>query len=251
MIVVCSNCTTRLEVGRAKVPPGLFTASCPNCQPDQSVSADAGDDAAGWRFEPTASIQGFDLNPHPSGSDWHPGSMPAAERSGVAQLLTTLLQQSLTDTAINRGALESPSPGRGRAIVCVEAAHRDVTERKLRESGYEVVAAFDAAQVFEQVRALTIDVVILDPEFSQAEQGTAFIERETGMLQPAKRRRIFFVHLSASARTADSHQAFLKDVNLVVNTKDIEALPTIIDNARRDFNDLYRDFNKALDTAAG
>lgn len=248
MIVVCSNCTAHLEVANAKAPLGLFTASCPSCQSNPQVPVDETTAAllAGWRFEPTAPTPAFSL-----GSDPYLKSMPAIGKGEIAQLLTGLLQQSLTESAKDRGGPDSEASEQRRAIICVEAAYRDVTEHKLRESGYEVFTAFDAAQVFERIRASAIDVVILDPDFGQAEQGTAFIERETGMLQPAKRRRIFFVHLSASARTADSHQAFLKDVNLIVNTRDIEALPKILESARRDFNDLYRDFNKAPNISAG
>lgn len=247
MIVVCSNCTAHLEVANTKAPPGLFTASCPSCQSDPQVPVDemAAALLAGWRFESTAPTPALSFDSSTLGSDPYLKSMPATGKGEIAQLLTGLLQQSLTDSAKDRGRLDSEAPEQRRAIVCIEAAYRDVTERKLRESGYEVFVAIDVARVFERIRASAIDVVILDPDFGQAEQGTAFVERETGMLQPAKRRRIFFVHLSASARTADSHQAFLKDVNLIVNTRDIEALPRILESARRAYNDLYRDFNKA------
>lgn len=252
MIVVCSNCTAHLEVANANSPLGLFTASCPSCQSDPQVPLDETAAAllAGWRFEPTAPTPPFGLGSSTLGSDPYFKSMPAIGKGEIAQLLTGL-QQSLTESARGRGGPDSEAPEQRRAIICVEAAYRDVIEHKLSESGYEVFAAFDAAQVFERIRASATDVVILDPDFGQAEQGTAFIERETGMLQPAKRRRIFFVHLSASARTADSHQAFLKDVNLIVNTRDIEALPKILESARRDFNDLYRDFNKAPNITVG
>ncbi len=252
MIVVCSNCTAHLEVANAKAPLGLFTESCPNCRSDPQVPVyeTAAALLANWGSEPTVPAPTVSLDSSTVGSDPYLKSMPAIGKGEIAQLLTGLLQQSLTESAKDRGGPDSETPEQRRAIVCVEAAYRDVTERKLRDSGYKVFTAIDAAQIFERIRALAIDVVILDPDFGQAEQGTAFIERETGMLQPAKRRRIFFVHLSASARTADSHQAFLKDVNLIVNVRDIEALPKILESVRRDFNDLYRDFNKAPNLSA-
>ena len=88
------------------------------------------------------------------------------------------------------------------------------------------------------------------PDFDPVEQGAAFVTSEINALRPAKRRRLLFVHLSPTARTLDSHAAFVQNVNLVVNTADIDNLPQVLERALRDFNDLYRDFNAALNVAA-
>jgi len=44
----------------------------------------------------------------------------------------------------------------------------------------------------------------------------------------------------------NAHEAFLRNLNLIVNTNDIPQLPLILNRALRDFNDLYHYMNKAL-----
>jgi hypothetical protein len=90
-----------------------------------------------------------------------------------------------------------------------------------------------------------MDVVLLEPQFDAAEQGSAFVVREINVLRPPQRRRLFFVLLSPSLRTMDAHAAFLSNVNAVLNVTDIDELPRILDVALREFNELYRDFYAA------
>ena len=116
----------------------------------------------------------------------------------------------------------------------------------LAENDYEVYVAEDTSQAIERMREVQMSVVILEAEFDPIEQGAAFVTREINALRPTERRRLLFVHLSPTARTLDSHAAFVHNVNLVVNTADIEHLPHALERATRDFKELYRDFNAAL-----
>jgi hypothetical protein len=100
------------------------------------------------------------------------------------------------------------------------------------------------------MREERMDVVIIDLDFDPVEQGAVFVTREVHNLHPAERRRLFLVQLSASARTLDMHAAFVNNVNLVVNTADIENMSRALERAIRDFNDLYRNFNTVLNLAA-
>jgi hypothetical protein len=100
------------------------------------------------------------------------------------------------------------------------------------------------------MREAQMDVVILESDFDQIEQGAAFVTSEINALHPAKRRRLMFVQLSPTARTLDTHAAFVNNVNLVVNVGDVDHLPQALERAIRDFNDLYRDFNSTLNIAS-
>jgi fructose-1,6-bisphosphatase len=48
----------------------------------------------------------------------------------------------------------------------------------------------------------------------------------------------------------EAHAAFLNNVNAIVNIKDIDELPRVLEHALRDYNELYKEFNAALDVAA-
>ena len=115
----------------------------------------------------------------------------------------------------------------------------------MSENGYEVYVAEDTRQAVESMRSKQIDVVLLDPQFDPAEQGSAFVVREVNVLRPNQRRRLFFVLLSPSMRTMDAHAAFLSNVNAIVNVNDLDELPRVMDIALRDYNELYREFYSA------
>jgi hypothetical protein len=45
------------------------------------------------------------------------------------------------------------------------------------------------------------------------------------------------------------HAGFLNNANLVVNPADIERMPEALEVSLRHYNELYREFNRALDVA--
>jgi len=53
-----------------------------------------------------------------------------------------------------------------------------------------------------------------------------------------------------AVRTLDAHAAFLSNSNAVVNILDLHDLPRILDVALREFNELYRELNGALQLSA-
>jgi CheY-like chemotaxis protein len=134
-------------------------------------------------------------------------------------------------------------------LVCAAPENRFNVARTLVESGHEVYVAEDTTQAIERMRERKMDVVLLEPSFDAEEHGAAFIRREISALRPAARRRLFVVVLSADLRSGDSHQAFLAHANLALNPADIEDLPQLLDRSMRDFNELYREFNRVQQVA--
>jgi CheY-like chemotaxis protein len=143
-----------------------------------------------------------------------------------------------------------PSWDKRKALVCTSEAHRDLIARKLTQTGYQVYVAEDTRQAVETMRANKMDVVLLEPQFDPAEQGSVFVIREINVLRPPQRRRLFFVLISPSLRTMDAHAAFLNNVNAVVNVADLEELPRIMEVGLREYNELYREFYSAFGLTA-
>jgi hypothetical protein len=113
-----------------------------------------------------------------------------------------------------------------------------------------VFVAEDTRQAVETMRANKMDVVLLEPQFDPAEQGSVFVIREINVLRPPQRRRLFFVLVSPSLRTMDAHAAFLNNVNVIVNINDIDELSRILEVALREYNELYREFYSAFGLTA-
>jgi predicted Zn finger-like uncharacterized protein len=263
MIVVCSICTTRLQLDDAKLPPRAFTVRCPKCQniinaqPPVSTNAEAG--ALGVGDSPSLENPRYKQpNPAPAFNPdlaevsedvqayAQPPAAAAVESNDVARALATFLQHAAPEKQGQPGAASRLSWERRRALVCVTAAHREALAHQLASSNYQVYIADDTTQAIERMREDRMDVVVLDPAFDPVEQGAAFVTREVSIMRPAERRRLFFVHLTSSARTLDAHAAFISNVNMVINPVDIESMSQVLERALRDFNELYREFNGAL-----
>lgn len=260
MIVVCTQCSTRLQLDDAKVPTRPFTIRCPKCQSiingqppaaqnGQQSALGIGDSPAldNARFQTPTPAPAF----KPDGTEEEVqayGGAANGEPKDLAQLLAELLQQS-QPAAKQRNAARLRWENR-RVLVCVTPARREAIARALVDEHYHVYVAENTSQAIERMREDKMHVIILEAEFDAIEQGAAFVTSEINALRPAERRRLIFVHLSQTLRTMDTHAAFVHNVNLVVNTADLDRLPQVLERTIRDYNDLYSDFNAALNIAA-
>jgi len=248
MIIVCPKCATRLQVDQEKSPNRPFNVRCPKC------SATISSGGASPAIEQSAlAVGGSPSTDHPrfeqpTARAYEPVAKPApAVEAGSAnealQMLAELLSKSSGRESENPNA--RPAWNKRKALVCASEAYREPVAKKLSDNGCEVYVAEDTRQAIETMRSKQLDVVLLEPQFDPAEQGSAFVVREVNVLRPPQRRRLFFVLLSPSLRTMDAHAAFLNNVNAIVNLNDLEDLDRIMDIALREFNELYREFYSA------
>lgn len=137
---------------------------------------------------------------------------------------------------------------RRRNVVACLASPEDVSkvQMALPEQTYELTIASSPEQVTSMLQmSHQLDVLLLDPNFHSSQQGGATIMRYLNMLNPARRRRVFVVVTSRSYRSLDMQAAFIHGVNLVINSDDLDALPTALSKSIQEFNSLYRAFNEA------
>lgn len=246
MIIVCQKCSARLQVDEMKIPSRPFTIRCPKCDSNVDTTKSGAEQTAvslggspsteNPRFEHAKPAPLFELEDGPAGS------------SSATEKLVALLSDLASHPGANSGNTQGPRPSwnQRKVLVCVVEENREITARAFTENNYQVFVAEDARQAIERMREKRLDLVILDPRFDPAEQGSAFVTREVNILRPAQRRRLFFVLLSPTMRTMDAHAAFLNNVNAVVNVNDMTELPKLIEHSLREFNELYSDFNNAM-----
>jgi len=261
MVLICSKCETRLQLDEAKTPMRPFTVRCPKCQssvsvtpqvpesliPEATSSTDVNGPLAHSGFERPATAPLF----RPARDESNPASPDRPAVAGLddlAKLLAEAMRQSEIAPAASRGRTR-PAWDRRKVLVCASPAYREVIARPLADHGYDVFVADNLPQGLGRMREERMDVIVLDASFDPLEQGVAFITREVRSLRPSERRRLFFVYLTSGVRTMDLHAAFLQNVNLVINPSDVEQLPEALEISIRHFNELYRDFSRALDLA--
>lgn len=253
MIVVCPNCSSRLQPSGDKPLVHPFTVRCPKCNttvksepPSPATSQSAltvgsSPSTENRRYQNTGLAQSFQAE-----------GMTAATQNPIEELgrlLASLVGQSGASSAgVEYGVRPSWNPR--KILICVSEQYRQSLATQLSQTGYQVFLAEDMRRAVERMRDNSPDVVLLDQEFDPVEQGAAFVTREVTILRPAQRRRLFFVLLSPVLRTMEAHAAFLNNVNAIVNIKDIDELPRVLEHALRDYNELYKEFNAALDVAA-
>lgn len=263
MIVICTHCSMRLQLDDAKVPTRNFTVRCPKCQNVINAQPPASEDvhsALSNGQSPASEHPRLDRTPAPVfnqsvAAETAPAAIveqpdvTGASANDLLRLLTTLVQRG---TSGGEKALESKRLAweRHRVLVCVAPEHRQKVARKLADHEYHVFVAENRTQAIERMREEHMDIVILDPNFDSADQGAAHVASEINALRPAERRRTFFVHFTGNGRTLDQHAAFVSNVNLLINYADIEQIPRAMERSLRDYNDLYRDLNRALNVAS-
>jgi len=247
MIIVCQKCSTRLQIDDEKSPQRPFNVRCPKCNNTVSsgpASPATEQSALALGGSPATDHQRFEQS---TARAYQPATADpvnnVAMNDDALRMIAELLSKGNGQRVDNPHA--RPAWDKRKALVCTSEPYRDVAARKLSDSGCQVFVAEDTRQAVETMRANKMDVVLLEPQFDLAEQGSAFVIREINVLRPPQRRRLFFLLLSPSLRTMDAHTAFLSNVNAVVNTADVEELPRVMEVALREFNELYRDFYTA------
>ncbi len=261
MVLICPKCEARLQLDEAKTPSRAFTVRCPKCQasvnvepatatvepgtPDAVTSTEAVPVLSRTPFERPVTAPLFRTSAAEADS-------PVAETppglNEIAKLLADALRHSGGPTGAVRGRTRA-AWDRRKVLVCTSPAYREVIARALADQDYGVFVAENMAQGLGRMREERMDVIVLDANFDPLEQGVAFITREVRLLRPSERRRLFFVYVTAGVRTMDLHAAFLQNVNLVINPSDVDQLPEALEVSLRHYNELYRDFIRALDVA--
>jgi|SRR6185369_10465281 len=249
MILVCQKCSTRLQVDDEKSPQRPFNVRCPKCNNTVSsgpATPPAEQSALALGGSPATEHQRFDKA---TARAYEPvTATETVPNEDSVRILVDLLSKNTAREPDNPTA--RPSWDKRKALVCTSEVHRDSIARKLTQTGYQVYVAEDTRQAVETMRANKMDVVLLEPQFDPAEQGSVFVIREINILRPPQRRRLFFVLISPSLRTMDAHAAFLNNVNAVVNVADLEELQRIMEVALREYNELYREFYGAFNLTA-
>jgi hypothetical protein len=162
--------------------------------------------------------------------------------------LKALLSALQTDNKVIDADDEKSEKPR-RVLLCL-GQKRDLIAKTLVEAGYKVYLAQTPAQANERLREGKTEILLFSPDFAAEFGGSAILQQKVNAMPSSDRRRLFFVSVEDGGTTMSAHDAFLRNLNLIINTNDISQLPLILNRALRDFNDLYYDYNKAVGAEA-
>lgn len=236
MIIRCDNCSVSLQLDESKIPSGKFSVRCPRCQNLLRVQKDA-------------SGKGL------STVDQLAANQPAAVAGDTAGefaskesdfQINNALRSLMGALQADKGTLESESMTEKprRILLCLGSQAEDAA-KLLAKSGYKVYVAQTPAQANERLREGKTEILMFSPDFAADMGGAAVIQQKANAMYSSERRRLFLISLEETGTTMNAHEAFLRNLNLIVNSKDLPQLPLILNRALGDYNDLYNYFNRA------
>jgi predicted Zn finger-like uncharacterized protein len=272
MILTCAQCSAQLKLDPAHLPNSAFNVQCPKCQRVITVQPPAPPPAAPHGHSATippaapprpASFTGLLPNIETMYSDgevWNSvgassynaapaiASVPPSDSTvtDLVQMLTAAFSQA---TAAQTQAIIRAQPGslRYMVMICASNDHqREAIRRELNPQDYDVIAAHTSEEALQLLQVgKQLDIVILEPLFDEAHQGSTAVLRCIGSFSPERRRRLLLAFSSPNCKTLDMATAFNQGANLLVNQNDLHELSIAIKKTISEMNYLYRAFNQA------
>jgi len=243
MIIRCDNCSVSLQLDDAKVPKGTFSVRCPRCQNLLRVVAGGGKSAAVEQMKMNAPAPAVDTGAQ---AGFAQKESDLEINHALRSLLGALQKES---SSIELSDDEEEIKPR-RILLCLDQSKRDFVAKILVKAGYKVYAAETPAQANERLREGRTEVVLFSSDFASEFGGAAMLQQKVNSLASAERRRLFFACVDENGTTMNAHEAFLKNLNLIINVTDLDQISMILNRALRDFNELYRHYNKAMGMSA-
>ncbi|MGE3466889.1 MAG: zinc-ribbon domain-containing protein [Pyrinomonadaceae bacterium] len=235
MIIRCDNCSVSLQLDESKIPGGHFSVRCPRCQNLLRVQKDASGKGLST-VDQLAANKPAAVAEEPAGF---------AEKESEVQInhaLRSLMSALQTDRSTLESDADSEKPR--RILLCL-GQKADEAAKLLAKSGYKVYVAQTPAQANERLREGKTEILMFSPDFAPDMGGAAVIQQKANSMYSSERRRLFLISLEEAGTTLNAHDAFLRNLNLIVNNNDLAQLPLILNRALGDFNDLYNYFNRA------
>jgi len=240
MIIRCDNCSVSLQLDETKVPGGNFTVRCPRCQNLIRVAPGAKNASTVKQLQENA--------PAPAVKEGTQEFSAKENEFQINNALRSLLSALQTENKVLDADDEADEKPR-RVLLCL-GEKRDAVAKTLVEAGFKVYLAQTPAQANERLREGKTEILIYSPDFASEFGGAAILQQKTSTMVAGERRRLFLVSVEDNGTTLSAHEAFLRNLNLIINSNDINQLPLIMNRALRDFNEIYRHYNEAIGAAA-
>ena len=240
MIIRCDNCSVSLQLDEAKIPGGNFTVRCPRCQNLIRVAPGAKNASPVQQLKENAPAPAVEENKQEFAAKEKEVEINSALRSLLSALQT---ENKVLDA--NDEAAEKPR----RVLLCL-GEKRDAIAKTLVDAGFKVYLAETPAQANERLREGKTEILLFSPDFAAEFGGAVMLQQKVNKMTAGERRRLFLVSIEDGGITMSAHDAFLRNLNLIVNSNDISQLPLVLNRSLRDFNEIYRYYNEAMGAAA-
>jgi CheY-like chemotaxis protein len=232
MEVICENCNARLNVPDDKLPRGKKAAiSCPMCKKRQIVDV-----------------------PPEAEDDFALDEFPALEPEPEEELFEALGQEEemVEEPVPAKAEVEEDGldfyEDRVKLALVMESDEIQVDQLRqyIEELGYQYVSAETTQAAIGKMRLHQFDLIILFDRFDGIELGQSPILEYLNNLALSVRRKIFLALIGDRFKTLDNMKAFAMSANVVVDSKDVDRLTTVLRHAISDNEKFYKVFMDTL-----
>ena len=231
MDIICNQCNTKLNVPDSKIPKGqMVRINCPKCkgkitiEPQKEAKDEAPDEK---EFAETGKLhlkfieskRGVKSDNETYGYDDYSGDESLEYFDGDVKLALIL-----TD-----------DPDKTEKI-------KATTE----EIGYKCIPAKNTRDALGKLRFHTFNIIFLTEGFDGQELSNSPILNYLNHISMSSRRRIFLALMGDQFKTADSMMSYAMSANIVINSKDMDKLLSVLKNGISEWEKFYKVFMDTL-----
>ena len=221
----CPKCAHKIVIDDARVPERAFSVKCPKCQTAVKFAGKGAGAAAAAPAAPTPSSVPEPAAPPSGGGD------EAMRAEMMAQLRREM-------------ALGETRPDAGRALVSLgDRAQAGTLTLALTRQGYQVDTVDNPEEASRLVEQGVYDLVAASRTAGAA--GKESLYQRMMRLNPEARRRVFLLLTGDDLKTGDGTQAWVTMADLVVSTRDLATVDTLLNKTVDERSRLYQVFLEA------
>ena len=229
MNIKCSNCSTTLKIsekiqkGLQQLGPGrVLRLTCPECQ--ESIALDAGHLTTAQK-QKTVVVGSHIKPPMPPDVSWLKDGV-FEEEEVVEDIPQTL-------------------------ILAKSGEQRDIISKAVESIGYQAIYAESGKEAMERLQFVNFASVILHENFEDGAMRTSSFHQYMREMPMQKRRFIFYILIGAEFSTLYDLEALSFSANLVVNSREVPQLLTILKKAIPRYEELFGSLMAEINAFSG
>ncbi len=225
MDIICSKCGKMILITDDRVPENkIFTLTCPQCKNKISMTDRVKNEVA------SPARDSFCLSiPESPG----PESPPVSQHIPVLQV------------GLPKEGIDFFDEGDKTALIC-DDKNTDLLKATMDKLDYKISIAKGVNDAITKLRFTRYDAIILNENFAGCSPAGNPILDYIQPMPMVKRREIFVALLGQDLRTMDNMAAFLKSVNVVINTNEIRNIRNILKRSIEANDRFYKVFKDSL-----
>lgn len=254
MNITCDKCSSSYNVPDAKLPPGKTVGfTCPKCKNKIPVKREEKEEVSVLEEEISLSLAEDDspsATPQPSAPKTSGGASASPSISFDEDDAEKPSIDFAEDDSIynsNDKPFDFVEEEYETALICEnDPENREKIRIALDLMEYSVTIAENTRDALKNMRYHTYDLVVLNEGFDTANPDVNGILIYLNRLVMMERRAITLFLLTERYNTFDPMMAYNRSANVVVNTRDIDKIDTILQKGLNDYEAMYKIFKEAL-----